>query len=251
MVNALEYFKEVSMRASKVARDELPNVKIAAAMIVDCIMHEGIIQAFGTGHSEAIAGEIARRAGGLVPTNKICLRDIVLFGGESATTLFEGPIKLERNPAISQRLYDLAAPGQKDVFVLISNSGINGAVVEMALIAKAQGHKIITILSKEHAHSEESRHPSKARLSELSDVVLDNGAPIGDAILSMANDETVCAVSTITGALLAQMMVAEAIGIMEEKGATPPIWLSANVASGDQHNSRMDLKYAGRIRRTA
>ena len=34
-----------------------------------------VIQAFGTGHSEAFAMEIAGRAGGLIPTNKIALRD--------------------------------------------------------------------------------------------------------------------------------------------------------------------------------
>ena len=43
-----------------------------------------VIQAFGTGHSEAFAMEIAGRAGGLIPTNKIALRDVVLRGSLTA-----------------------------------------------------------------------------------------------------------------------------------------------------------------------
>ncbi len=47
-----------------------------------------VIQAFGTGHSEAFAMEIAGRAGGLIPTNKIALRDVVLRWCDAGVTVF-------------------------------------------------------------------------------------------------------------------------------------------------------------------
>jgi uncharacterized phosphosugar-binding protein len=47
----------------------------------------GVVQAFGSGHSEALAMEVAGRAGGLVPTNRIALRDVVIVGGESPDVL--------------------------------------------------------------------------------------------------------------------------------------------------------------------
>ena len=52
----------------------------AIGMMTTAIENGGVIQAFGTGHSEAFAMEIAGRAGGLIPTNKIALRDVVLHG---------------------------------------------------------------------------------------------------------------------------------------------------------------------------
>ena len=58
-----------------------------------------VIQAFGTGHSEAFAMEIAGRAGGLIPTNKIALRDLVLRGSLTVDALAGS--SLERNPAPS------------------------------------------------------------------------------------------------------------------------------------------------------
>ena len=50
----------------------------AVDLMTATIESGGVIHAFGTGHSEAFAMEIAGRAGGLIPTNKIALRDLVL-----------------------------------------------------------------------------------------------------------------------------------------------------------------------------
>ena len=151
----------------------------AAALLTETVLAGGVIQAFGCGHSEALAMEIAGRAGGLVPTNRIALRDIVLYGGEPLEKLDDPAV--ERDPEIAHRLYDLAPIKPDDAFVIASNSGINGAVVEMALLVKQRGHKLIAITSAKHSAGVDSRHPSGRKLGEIADVVLDNGAPYGDA----------------------------------------------------------------------
>ncbi len=60
-----------------------------------------------------------------------------------------------------------------------------------------------------------------------------------------------CAVSSITGALLAQLVAAEVVRRLLDAGAAPPVYLSANVPEGDEHNRALEARYAGRIRRTA
>src|SRR3954447_9838652 len=70
----------------------------AIEMIADAVDAGAMVQAFGTGHSQAFAMEIAGRAGGLIPTNNIALRDVVLFGGKDLSILTEGT--LERDPSI-------------------------------------------------------------------------------------------------------------------------------------------------------
>ena len=50
----------------------------AIDLIDDASRHGGVAYAFGTGHSEAFAMEIAGRAGGLMPTKKVALRDLAL-----------------------------------------------------------------------------------------------------------------------------------------------------------------------------
>ena len=52
----------------------------ALDLMTTTIESGGVVHAFGTGHSEAFAMEIAGRAGGFIPTNKIALRDLVLRG---------------------------------------------------------------------------------------------------------------------------------------------------------------------------
>jgi uncharacterized phosphosugar-binding protein len=174
---------------------------------------------------------------------------VVIFGGEPPDVL--GEAHLERDPSIARRLYDLARPAAADVFVIGSNSGVNGSVVELAQLVKGCGHRLIAITSFTQTAALESRHPSGGKLIDQADVALDNGAPYGDAVLPLPGGGTVCAVSSITGVLLAQLVVAEVVRRLLAAGETPPIYLSANLPGGDDHNSVLEDRYAGRIRRTA
>lgn len=248
-VTATAYTMSARSILDRVITEQVKGVVRAAELITEALVNDGIVQAFGTGHSEALATEIAGRAGGLVPTNKIALRDLVLYGDAPREVL--GDPKLERDPSSAHRLYELAAPHPRDVFVIASNSGINGCIVEMARLVKEHGHTLIAVTSLEHTMGVTPRHPSGQRLSDVADVVLDNGAPYGDALLGLPTAGTVCAISSITGAMLVQMMVAEVVRMLISAGHPPPVYLSANIPGGDEHNQELEDRYAGRIRRTA
>ncbi|GAB2684156.1 sugar isomerase domain-containing protein [Kribbella swartbergensis] len=224
-------------------------IQQAADLVTEALRADGVIQAFGSGHSEALAMEIAGRAGGLIATNRIALRDLVLLGGEPIELLRGG--ELERDPSIARRLYDLAEPHPSDLFVIASNSGVNGSIVEFATVVKEKGHPLIAITSLQHTGGMDSRHPSGKKLIDFADVVLDNHAPFGDSVLDLPGGGKVCAVSSITAALIAQMLVAEVLRRLTEAGETAPVYLSANIPGGDDHNHALEAQYAGRIRRTA
>jgi uncharacterized phosphosugar-binding protein len=247
-LSAENYLAVVTGIMRQVADSQRDQVRRAAELIADAVVADGVIHAYGTGHSEAFAMEIAGRAGGLVPTNKIALRDLVLYGGEAPDVLEP---TLERDPSIARRLYELAPVRAQDVFMVASNSGVNGAVVEFALLVKEQGHPLIAVTSRQHSAAVESRHPSGHKLADLADVVLDNGAPYGDAALPLPGGGAVGAVSSITAALLAQQIVVEAVRRLVELGKEPPVYLSANIPGGDEHNNALEARYAGRIRRGA
>jgi uncharacterized phosphosugar-binding protein len=221
----------------------------AADLVAESLAAGGVLRAFGTGHSEALAMELAGRAGGFIPTEKLALRDIVMFGGQAPEVLRDP--KVERDPALARRIYDLAPVGPEDVFVIASNSGGNGSIVEMAAVVKDKGHPLIAITSMAHTARITSRHPSGKRLFEFADVVLDNGAPYGDAVLTLPDGQTACGVSSIGSALLAQLLVAETIERLLARGVEPPLYLSANIAEGDAHNDALEAKYVGKIRRAA
>jgi uncharacterized phosphosugar-binding protein len=225
-------------------------IQQAADLMTTALRADGVIQAFGSGHSEALAMEIAGRAGGLIATNRIALRDLVLLGGEPPELLRSA--ELERDPSYSRKLYELSAARRGDLFVIASNSGVNGSIVELASVVKERGHPLIAITSLQHTGGTDSRHPSGKKLIDFADVVLDNHAPYGDSVLDLPDGGgKVCAVSSITAALIAQMLVAEVLRRMTDAGETPPVYLSANIPGGDEHNHALEARYAGRIRRTA
>jgi uncharacterized phosphosugar-binding protein len=221
----------------------------AAELIAESLRADGVLQVFGTGHSEAMAMELSGRAGGLIPTNKLALRDIVLLGGRDAALLADP--KAERDPALAREVWDLAPVRPGDVILIASQSGGNGATVEMAAIARAAGHPVIAVTSLAHSTAISSRHPSGKRLFELADVVIDNGSPHGDSVLDLPGGGTVCAVSSIGNAVVAQLLVAEITARLIASGVEPPVYLSANIEGGDAHNDRWEALYAGRIRRSA
>ena len=225
------------------------SVTRAAGLIADCIRADGVIQAFGTGHSQALVLELAGRAGGLVPTNRLSIADLVLYGGDDPSVL-DDPL-LERKPGVAERIYDLAEPRPEDLFVIISNSGVNSVIVEMALRAKERGHRVLAITSLSHTRAVPASHPSGQKLADIADVVLDNVAPRGDALLELPGGGSVCALSTLTGVMLVQMAVAEAASVLLAAGVRPPVYVSANVPGGFEGNLDLERRYAGRIRRTA
>jgi uncharacterized phosphosugar-binding protein len=243
-----EFASEVSQRLERLSALAADGGLDAAIGIMTRAIEAGaVIQAFGTGHSEAFAMEIAGRAGGLIPTNKITLRDLVLRGSLPVDAL--GGSSLERNPDIVANLWEISPIQPGDVFVIASNSGVNGSIVGLALLAKDRGHDVIAVTSLQHTAEVRPKHPSGLRLSEVADVVIDNLAPYGDATLALPGGVAVGSVSSITSAFIAQLLTIGVVERMRADGHEPPLYLSANISGGDEHNRALEKKYEGRIRR--
>ncbi|MFB7843430.1 sugar isomerase domain-containing protein [Microbacterium sp. NPDC056052] len=220
----------------------------AIDLLVTALRDGGVIQAFGTGHSEAFAMEIAGRAGGLIPTNRIALRDIVLHGERQADVLTGS---LEREPWVVDELMAVSPVTENDVFVIASNSGVNGSIVGVALWAKEHGHKVIAVTSLEHTARVEPKHPSGKRLSEIADVVIDNLAPYGDSTLQVTETISAGAISSITAAFIAQLLTLGVARTLADAGEVPPMYISANIPGGDEHNAALEARYLDRLRRGA
>ena len=243
-----QYLHEVTPRLERLATPGGP-IDDAIALIADSLAAGGVVQAFGTGHSEAFAMEIAGRAGGLIATNRIALRTLVLRGGRNVAEL--GGAEFERDSNIGENLLALFDVQPNDVFVIASNSGVNGSILGVALAAKARGHKLIAVTSLDHTMRVKPKHPSGKRLSEVADVVIDNLAPFGDSTMQLADGTGVGAVSSITAAFIAQRITIGVAETMRRRGKTPPVYISANIPGGDEHNRALEDLYGDRIRREA
>lgn len=240
-----QFLHEVTSRLERLAAAKGP-IDDAIALITDAVAAGGVVQAFGTGHSEAFAMEIAGRAGGLIAANRIPLRALVLRGGRDISIL--GGAALERDPNVAENLLSLYDIDQNDIFIIASNSGVNGSIVGLALAAKARGHKLIAVTSLEHTNRVTPKHPSGKRLSEVADIVIDNLAPFGDSTLELEGGMGVGAVSSITAAFIAQRITIGVAQSLQQRGKKPPLYISANIPGGDEHNRALEDLYGKRIR---
>jgi uncharacterized phosphosugar-binding protein len=254
MTEELQFGKELFWREAtkvldRIVRTQGDAIHEAALLFANCLEQDGVIHAYGTGHSRAFAMELASRAGGLVPVNKIDLADLVLCAHWPAERVFTPEI--ERDLEAGQVILDCYRIEPQDCFIIASQSGINVAIVEVALRVKARGHPLIAVTALAHARQASSRHTSGKKLYELADIVIDNCGPFGDALLELPGGGKACAISSLSGALIGQMLTAETIGILLERGKKPPIFLSANVPGGIEHNQTLIQHYAGRIHRSS
>lgn len=240
-----QFLNQVTTRLERLATANGP-IDDAIALVTDAVMAGGIVQAFGTGHSEAFAMEIAGRAGGLIAANRIPLRALVLRGGRDVSALRGAD--LERDANVAEDLLSLFDLNPNDVFMIASNSGVNGSIVGVAVAAKARGHKVIAVTSLEHTSRVQPKHSSGKRLSEVADIVIDNLAPFGDSTLELEGGIGVGAVSSLTAAFIAQRITFGVAETMRLRGKTPPVYISANIPGGDEHNRALEDLYGKRIR---
>lgn len=236
----------------KVVDSQQEQIAAAAALVVESLTAGGVIQVFGTGHSRSFAMEIAGRAGGLVPANRISIPDLAFYGDLTPAQVMDP--YLERDPSLAAQLLAVHDIQPADVFIICSNSGGNGSTVELARLVKERGHRLIAVTSLDHTTRITSRHPSGQRLFEVADVVIDNRGVFGDAELPLPPDAdgnergAVLATSTVTSTLIAQMLVTEVCGLLLEAGQEVPILISANIPTGDAHNERLRERYGARLK---
>ena len=236
----------------KVVDTQQEQIAAAAALVVESLTAGGVIQVFGTGHSRSFAMEIAGRAGGLVPANRISIPDLAFYGDLTPAQVMDP--YLERDPSLAAQLLAVHDIQPADVFIICSNSGGNGSTVELARLVKERGHRLIAVTSLDHTTRITSRHPSGQRLFEVADVVIDNRGVFGDAELPLPPDAdgnergAVLATSTVTSTLIAQMLVTEVCGLLLEAGQEVPILISANIPAGDAHNERLRERYGARLK---
>ncbi len=242
MIDAREFKDQVIDLVDELYITQKDNIERCAEIVTECIENGGVVHVFGSGHSVGLGIDITGRVGSLVPIHIMETSDFVTKGIVPLSEFQDKTNIFERRPNVAQKLYALYDINPQDVFIVISNSGINGLVIDIAALAKEQGHKVIIVTSMKHTMVEDSRHPSGKKLYMFGDVVIDNCGPHGDALMKTDTDAKVCSVSSICNNLIAQSLAARVIQMLEEHEKEVP------VLTGDEtHDTELIERYKGRI----
>ena len=146
-INMDLFYEEMMKVVDVLEGKEMDNIRKASEVCAETIAQGGVVHVFGSGHSVGFGMELAGRPGSLVPFHTIVTSDFVLHGKVSLAEFKDPDNIFERRADIADRLYDLYDIRPQDSFIIISNSGINGVVIDFAIKAKQEGQKVIVVTS--------------------------------------------------------------------------------------------------------
>jgi uncharacterized phosphosugar-binding protein len=226
----------------EVAQTQRPAIKASVELFANALSNGKLIHTFGTGHSHLLAEEIFYRAGGLaaiypILDERLMLHKDVVKGSQN-----------ERLPGLAQELIDQHPIASGDVVIVISNSGGNQVTIDLVKLAQGLGAKVIAVTSVNHATSSAARSSATEKIHQLADVVLDNSGVVGDALVQVTGSHmAVGPTSTVIGAAMLQSVVVGTVAECLKRGVKPEIFLSSNLAGGDENNAAIFDKYRSLI----
>jgi len=242
-MSSLDYLQAVAEGIRKLQETQLEAINCAAETITEAIMADRKIFSFGSSHSFMLTEELVYRTGGLMLINPIYPHGMNLSVRPMTLTS-----QLERLPDLGKVLLDNSPASEGDVLLIASTSGRNAVVIDMALAAREAGITTVAITSMAYTHGVESRHPSGKKLFEICDQVIGNCAPLGDAAVAIPGfEQKTGPLSTVLGCAVVNAIVAQVIRNLVDGGVTPPVFVSANMPGGDEHNEKLLVENRHRI----
>lgn len=224
------YFDFVNHTLQRVHESNADAMESAAQQLLHCEQQHATIYTFGTGHSHMIGQDLYARAGGYAKVYPIVEIELTLATHPTKST------HIERCASYADILEHMYHIKKDDVIIATSNSGRNPLVIEFLLRCKKKGATIICITSLPHSKQIESRHESGLRLFEVSDIVLDNMAPYGDAGIDIDTETRMGPISTLTGCYLSQCVIGRFVELLLENNMEAPVFRSSNMDGADAYN---------------
>lgn len=234
-----KYFEHLKAHIDAIAADGAP-IEKAAELCADALARGGVIHVFDSGH--LVSHELINRAGGLVALSRL---------GFSLNVT--NPVKTRADSALPEsntlsygyiaQIFQTNQLREGDVLFVGSVSGKTANVVELALQARAHGLTVIVVTAMAYSPHLVSEHPSGKHLYEAADLVLDNHAPYGDAMLDVEGlDYPVCPASGIGAVVTLWAVVAGLIEEMLKRGLKPTVYPSVNRPDGRNLVKQVDAE---------
>ena len=252
---AADYLAHCRILLDKVA-DQMPGINQAADWFAETILAGRMVHVFGSGHSRILVEEIWPRYGSFTGFNPIVelsltFHNLVVGANGQRQAMF-----LENVPGLAERIlrnYDLST---QDCALIVSSSGCNAVPIEMAAGFHARGIKVVALVSTAHSAVSRSNHPSGKKVQDYADLVLDTGAPPGDAMVKIPGLETPVAPGSTVGGCMIVNAVKSELALRLTQAGQPPKVLTASCLVGkekataifeaayDEHGRRMAKLFA-------
>lgn len=203
-----------------------------------------MVHVFGSGHSRILVEEMWPRYGSFPGFNPIVelsltFHNLVVGANGQRQAMF-----LENVPGFADRILRNFDLSEVDTALIISSSGCNIVPIEIAEIFQQKNIRVVSIISMKHSGISTSNRSDGKKLGDFSDLILDTGAPAGDAMIYIPGlDTPVAPGSTVGGTLLINCIKAELAGILTDAGQPPKVLSSAAIVGAERARSLFESAY--------
>lgn len=217
-----------------VVSQQEPNILKAAQWFSKSILQGRMVHMFASGHSRILVEEMWPRYGSFPGFNPIVelsltFHNLVVGANGQRQAMF-----LENVSGLAGRILRNFDTSSEDCAIVVSSSGCNIVPIEIAEIFQQRKIKVVAIITREHSERSTSKRPDGKKLGDFADLVLDTGAPAGDAMVNIDGLETpVAPGSTVGGVLIINSIKAELAKLLTDAGQPPKV-LTASVIAGEQ-----------------
>ena len=233
MTPTQDYLQKCSAITQTVLKQE-ELIQRAAQWFSESILVGRMVHVFGSGHSRIMVEEMWPRYGSFPGFNPIVelsltFHNLVVGANGQRQAMF-----LENIPGLAERILRNFDINNKDSALIISSSGCNIVPIEMAELFQRNGVHVVAVLTKEHSEKSKSKRADGKKLSDFADIILDTGAPVGDAMVYVDGlDTPVSPGSTVGGAMIINCIKAETARLLTAAGQ-PPLVLSGAAVVGEK-----------------
>ncbi len=223
-----------------------------ADLFAATILAGRMVHVFGSGHSRIMVEEMWPRYGSFPGFNPIVelslsFHNLVVGANGQRQAMF-----LENVSGLAERILRNFDLSPQDSALVISSSGCNVVPIEMAEEFRRRGVRVVAIVSRAHSEASTSRRADGRRLQDFADLVLDTGAPVGDAMVKIDGlDTPVAPGSTVGGCLLVNSIKAEVAARLTRAGQPPKVLSGAAVVGAARAAELFESAYDEHARRLA
>lgn len=251
MSRGFEYLERCRGLIDRV-EEQAVEIRQAADWFAESILAGRMVHLFGSGHSRILVEEMWPRYGSFPGFNPIVelslsFHNLVVGPNGQRQAMF-----LENVTGLAGRVlrnFDLAP---EDSALVASSSGCSRVPIEMAEGFRARGIKVVAIISARHSAATESPDPRGIKLHDVVDLVLDTGAPVGDAMVEIPGlDSPVSPGSTIGGCLLVNAIKAEVADRLVAAGQPPKVLTASALVGAARAAESFEAAYDEHARRLA
>ena len=234
------------------ALDQASVINQAADWFAETILAGRMVHLFGSGHSRIMVEEMWPRYGSFPGFNPIVELSLTFHNSVVGANGQRQAMFLENTPGLAKRIlrnYDLSPI---DSALVASSSGCNVVPIEIAQEFQQRGVKVVALISRQHSEASESRHESGKKLHDFADLVLDTGAPVGDAMTAIDGMDTpVSPGSTVGGCMLVNALKAEIAAQLVKAGQPPKVLTAAAIVGDERATELFEAAYDEHARRLA